>query len=107
VLGSGGGLLQKVNRDTLRFAMKNSYLEVNGVGRDVYKAPKTDLSKASKKGRISLYRKNATGEFFSATPEEIAGKEGWCTEALVEIYKNGVILREYTLDEVRQNTGLW
>ena len=107
VFGSGGGLLQKVNRDTLRFAMKNSYIEVNGVGRDVYKAPKTDTTKSSKKGRLMLYRNNATGELFTSRIEDMIGKEGWATEALVTIYKNGVLVKEYTLDEVRANTGLW
>lgn len=107
IFGSGGGLVQKVNRDTLRFAMKATYMEVNGVGRDIFKAPKTDMTKQSKKGRVSLFRKNGTGEFFTATRESLVGKEGWFTEVLVPIYKNGVQLKRYTLDEVRANTGLW
>lgn len=32
VFGCGGSLLQKVNRDTQRFAYKCSYCVVNGVG---------------------------------------------------------------------------
>lgn len=52
--GMGGGLLQHCDRDTQRFAMKMSYCEVNGVGRDVFKAPKTDPSKASKKGQLDF-----------------------------------------------------
>lgn len=50
VLGMGGGLLQKVNRDTLKFAMKTSAIEVDGEVRSVYKRPVTDSSKVSKKG---------------------------------------------------------
>lgn len=52
--GMGGGLLQHMDRDTLKFAMKCSYIEVDHVGRDVFKAPKTDPSKASKKGRLDV-----------------------------------------------------
>ena len=110
VFGSGAGLCQKINRDDLRFSMKASYLEVNGEGRDVFKQPITqtgNYNKASKKGLVSLYRKNGTGEYVTLTPDQLQGKEGWVTEILVPIYKNGVILREYTLDEVRANTGLW
>lgn len=50
VLGMGGGLHQKVNRDTLKFAMKTSAIEVDGSIRDVYKRPITDSSKVSKRG---------------------------------------------------------
>jgi nicotinamide phosphoribosyltransferase len=50
-VGSGGGLLQKVNRDTLRFAYKVSHVVVDGVHRDVAKRPVGDKSKWSKAGR--------------------------------------------------------
>jgi nicotinamide phosphoribosyltransferase len=50
--GMGGGLLQQVNRDTLRFAMKaNAMRDADGLWRDVAKAPATDPAKASKAGR--------------------------------------------------------
>ena len=52
--GMGGALLQGVDRDTLEFAFKASYIEVNGVGRDVYKQPVTSDMKVSKKGRLAL-----------------------------------------------------
>lgn len=53
--GQGGGLLQQVDRDTLKFAMKCSAVRVNGEWRDVYKQPITDFGKESKKGRVTLY----------------------------------------------------
>jgi nicotinamide phosphoribosyltransferase len=37
--GMGAGLLQKVNRDTLSFAMKTSAIRIAGEWRDVYKQP--------------------------------------------------------------------
>lgn len=49
--GMGGALLQKLNRDTHKFAIKASWAQVNGVGRDVYKEPRGDASKASHHGR--------------------------------------------------------
>lgn len=50
VFGMGGGLLQKVNRDTLRFAMKASAIADGNGWREVQKDPKTDPTKQSKRG---------------------------------------------------------
>jgi len=109
VFGSGGGLLQQVNRDTLRFAMKASYIEVDGEGREVFKQPATDTTKSSKKGQISLYQLGS-GEYATLTEEEVKSysKDGMCCdEVLVPVYFFGRLLKEYTLDEVRSNTGAW
>jgi nicotinamide phosphoribosyltransferase len=54
--GMGGGLLQKLDRDTMRFAYKVSAINRGGKWIDTKKAPKTDPSKASKGGRLSLRR---------------------------------------------------
>lgn len=52
-VGMGGGLLQKVNRDTLSFATKLSYIEYpDGTSRDVMKMPTTDKSKYSFPGEL-------------------------------------------------------
>jgi nicotinamide phosphoribosyltransferase len=50
--GSGGDLMQNVNRDTCKFAMKCSAIKVNGEWRDVYKDPITDQGKASIRGKV-------------------------------------------------------
>jgi nicotinamide phosphoribosyltransferase len=55
--GMGGGLLQQVNRDTQRFAYKASaihFADRGWVG--INKDPITDPGKASKAGRLALYR---------------------------------------------------
>lgn len=53
VFGMGGGLLQKVNRDTLSFATKLSYLETqNGERRNIIKMPKLDSNKFSLPGEF-------------------------------------------------------
>lgn len=49
--GQGGALLQQLNRDTCKFAMKCSAIRVNGEWRDVYKDPIGDSGKKSKRGR--------------------------------------------------------
>ncbi len=59
--GMGGALLQMVNRDTQKFAMKCSAIAIadddgNIEWRDVYKDPITDRSKTSLKGRVMVIR---------------------------------------------------
>jgi nicotinic acid phosphoribosyltransferase len=56
--GMGGGLLQKVNRDTMSFATKLSHIHIKGqdTGRDIMKAPKTDLGKFSLPGILQVYK---------------------------------------------------
>jgi len=53
-LGMGGGLLQMVNRDDLKFAMKCSAISINGIWHNVRKEPITDPGKRSKAGRLAL-----------------------------------------------------
>jgi nicotinamide phosphoribosyltransferase len=52
VYGSGGGLLQKVNRDTYSFAQKTSAMKINGTWIDTVKSPITSPDKKSKGGRF-------------------------------------------------------
>jgi nicotinamide phosphoribosyltransferase len=59
--GMGGGLLQKVTRDTCGFAMKCSAAKVDGVWRDVYKDP-IGGSKTSIKGLVHLKGVTKYGE---------------------------------------------
>lgn len=60
--GMGGALIQGLNRDTLRFAMKCSSVTVDGKVMDVFKDPVTDHSKKSKAGRLDLI-KLANGQY--------------------------------------------
>src|SRR6185369_6665074 len=50
--GMGGALLQRLDRDTQRFALKCSAARVDGRWIDVYKQPVTDPGKLSKRGRL-------------------------------------------------------
>jgi nicotinamide phosphoribosyltransferase len=100
VFGMGGGLLQKLNRDTQRCAFKCSAQKRNGVWNDVQKMPR-DISKASKKGRLALIK--VDGEFQTVTIEE-AGELG-ATDLLEVVFENGEIVKEYTFAEVRENAN--
>ncbi len=92
--GSGGGLLQKVNRDTQKFAIKCSAALVDGAWRDVIKDPITDPGKKSKKGRLALVLNK--GEYKTVN----FGTEHE-SNLLVPVFRNGEILKEYTFEEVR------
>jgi nicotinamide phosphoribosyltransferase len=102
--GMGGALLQIVDRDTLQFAMKASSAEINGKWVDVYKDPIGDSGKRSKKGRVTLW--TSGGEWISAVDQP----KGWYdkgigdfVDALVPVYWNGNLHKDYTFDEVRAN----
>ncbi len=96
--GSGGALLQKLNRDTLKFAFKNSSVRVDGEQRDVFKNPITDKGKQSKRGRLRLIRD--AGGFLHTVRESEAPPEADC---LVEVFRDGEILKEWTFAEIRKN----
>jgi nicotinamide phosphoribosyltransferase len=93
--GMGGELLQKVNRDTQKFAMKASAISVNGVWRDVYKDPITDQGKRSKKGRLALTC--VDGQFKTLLRDAVTPADNH----LVTVYKNGQLVTEYTFAQVR------
>jgi nicotinamide phosphoribosyltransferase len=102
--GMGGALLQAVDRDTQKFAMKCSAIMVNGEWIDVVKDPITDPGKRSKAGRITLW--NSGGEWITA----INKPTGWHDKAtyefvdlLEEVYRDGKLVKEITFDQVRQN----
>lgn len=97
--GQGGKLLQSIDRDTQKFAMKCSSIQVNGEYRDVYKSPITDMGKESKKGRVILYQGN-DGYF-----TDLEGRND-AKEVLETVFENGEIIKEYTFDEVRQNASV-
>ena len=93
--GMGGGLLQKVNRDTYSFAMKLSAIKQDGENWiPTYKNPKNDNSKASKKGYFYVYKDEEL--YYSNT--NIEDKEN----LLKTIYRNGKLVKEYHLDEIKK-----
>jgi nicotinamide phosphoribosyltransferase len=96
--GMGGALLQQINRDTLRFALKCSAIDIDGRWHDVYKQPVTDPGKDSRAGRFLLLKQG--GEFVTAIDDSAgsAQREG---DQLETVLENGQLRREQTLDEIR------
>lgn len=99
VFGMGGGLLQKINRDVQRFAFKSSAQCRDGVWHDIFKKP-LDVSKVSKKGILKLVR-DGSGEFHTT------GMSDPRKDELIEVFRDGELLKDYTFDEVRKNVGTW
>lgn len=99
--GSGGDLMQNINRDTCKFAIKCSSITVDGVERDVFKDPITDKGKASKKGRMTTYVRPDGTYFTDAIGIPL---EDGVRDALETVYENGVITKTYTMEEVRANS---
>lgn len=94
--GCGGALLQQMNRDTQRFAFKCSSVTVNGVERDVFKAPATDPTKNSKRGRLGLIE--VGGQYVTIQDTTHDG-------VLQTVFENGKLVKEYTFDEARANAA--
>ncbi|OGG59748.1 nicotinate phosphoribosyltransferase [Candidatus Kaiserbacteria bacterium RIFCSPHIGHO2_01_FULL_56_24] len=95
--GSGGGLLQKLDRDTQKFAFKCSATEIDGKWQDVMKDPVTDSGKRSKAGRLALVRENGS---YRTVLESEASRLGLANE-LVPVFEDGRLLIDQSFADVR------
>lgn len=95
--GMGGGLLQQLNRDTLQFAYKLSWVERSGRILPVHKSPITDTAKTSKAGVLDLIR---CGEDYRTVVLPRPGRHH--DSVLQTVYENGTLYRRESLDAVRQ-----
>lgn len=103
VLGMGGALLQKVDRDTQRFAFKCSYAELNGRGTNIQKHPVeldrhgtlTTSFKISKAGRLKLVLDN--GDYKTVKEDEKPELDN----QLTTVFENGSVLKTYSYEEIR------
>lgn len=93
--GMGGALLQRMDRDTQKFAIKASNATVNGRVIDFAKSPITDNNKRSKKGKLKLIQTD-DGRFSTVPYSEIGH------DILELVYENGKILSTTTLEQIRQ-----
>ena len=104
IYGCGGALMQKINRDTSRYAFKCSAARTEGpefAWFDVFKQPKTDPSKDSKRGRLKLldlgsedYPNLVTANYDHPNQDD----------QLVEVFRDGEILVDHTFEEIRGRT---
>lgn len=105
VFGSGGGLLvHEAERDTHRFAMKTSYVQIGGIPRDVRKEVATDPSKASKAGRFAVIRSEGSQKLTTINERDLpAGERDW----LDVVYYDGRLSNTQAWPEVRALAAIW
>jgi len=97
VLGIGSFTYQYNTRDTFGFAMKATYGEVDGEGREIFKDPITDDgTKKSAKGLIKIVKENGTYQLIDQVSWE-EEKQG----ELKEVFRNGKLLIDEKLSDIR------
>lgn len=92
--------LSPFTRDTFGIAVKATYGEIDGVGFEIFKNPKTDTGKfkKSQRGMCRVYHQEDGKITYEdeLTPTSIQGEN-----MLEVVFKDGAIVKEYTLNEVR------
>lgn len=102
VLGVGSFTYQFKSRDSLGFAMKATWCQVNGESREIFKAPKTDDGvKKSLKGLICV-KKDLMGKYYAI--DQVA-PEVEATGELQTVFEDGKLLKEWALSEIRNNVN--
>lgn len=99
VYGIGSFTYQYVTRDTDGYAVKATYAVIGGEPLEIYKSPKGAAFKKSAKGLVAVF-KDENGEFYlkdGASWEEVLNCE------FVKIFENGKLMKDWTLQEVRDN----
>ena len=91
--GMGGALLQGVNRDTSKFAIKASYAEIDGRVYEIQKDPITDSGKRSKPGKLKLVQEDGV---LTTIRKDMIGDD-----LLIEVFRDGEVLEFPTFAEIR------
>jgi len=98
VLGIGSFTYQYNTRDSFGLAMKATYVEINGIGQEIFKDPITDDGvKKSAVGLLKVYEEN--GNIL------LKDKCSWDEEKeglLIPIYVDGIYSNETTLTDIRK-----
>jgi len=101
VFGSGGALLQKMNRDTQKCAFKCSEItKKGGATTQVFKDPITDKGKQSKKGRLTV--EMVDGKLTTITE----GKGDPSKDIMIEVFKNGVLQVSQKFEDIRKRASV-
>lgn len=99
VLGIGSYTYQYNTRDTFGFAMKATYVEIQGKGREIFKDPITDNGeKKSAKGLLAVEKNALTGEYYLEQQVSWEKEEGG---ELKTIFLNGVKSNLTTLTKIK------
>lgn len=98
VFGVGSYTYQYNTRDTFGFAMKATYIEVDGIGRNIFKNPITDSGeKKSAKGLLCVKKIDNKFELL----EEVSKKEE-NEGCLIPVFYNGIVHNDQTLSDIRK-----
>lgn len=98
VFGIGSYLLNMASRDSIGAAQKATWAQVNGVGYDLFKEPKTDQGGMKKSAKGLLRVDLVNGDYVltdQCTREQEQGGE------LKEVFRDGKLLIETNLKEIR------
>lgn len=99
VLGIGSYTYQYRTRDSLGFAMKATWCQVNGEPREIFKSPKTDSGmKKSLKGLIRV-DKDPNGIYYATDCVSKEDEQGGCLET---VFEDGKLIKETSLREIRE-----
>lgn len=106
ILGMGGALLQKVNRDTQKFALKCSFAEVEGMEVGVQKSP----IEINEQGQlISSFKKSKAGRLKLIHTESglnTVGEDESGVDILQTVFENGEIKKTYTFEDIRERSSI-
>lgn len=94
--GMGGGLLQKLDRDTCQWAMKTCEVVTAGQRLDVFKQPSTDPTKRSKPGRQAVAE--IDGRLQAIREDQLSQQDN----RLRPVWRNGQLLIDESFDQIRQ-----
>ena len=97
VFGIGSFTYQYNTRDTFGFAMKATYVEVDGIGRPIFKNPVTDDgTKKSAKGLLQIERRGLSYKLHDnvSLTEERSG-------SLNVVFSDGVLYKDDSLSNIR------
>lgn len=99
VLGIGSFTYQYKTRDSLGFAMKATWCQIDGQEKEIFKQPKTDSGmKNSLKGLIQVLQ-DENGKYYA---KDCVTKEEENNSCLEDVFCNGTLLREQSLTDIRE-----
>lgn len=99
VLGIGSYTYQYRTRDSLGFAMKATWCQVNGEAREIFKSPKTDSGmKKSLKGLIRV-EQDPDGIYYATDCVSKEQEAGGCLET---VFEDGKLVKDVSFSEIRE-----
>ena len=94
------GILKPFTRDTFSSCIKATYCEIAGKPYPIFKNPKDGGFKKSQKG-CCIVKQDLTGEYIFRDGYTWAEASGCADNQLVTVFKDGSMLREQSLSEIR------